>query len=298
MVPMLRRSLLPLCVLVAVFGLVLSSLVVGAQQNNSQRGRKFKMPPPTGRVEITVLRDGSGKPIANAAVIFHMVGDKGNMELKSNEDGKSVIDVLPIGSLVRLQIIARGFQTYGDDFKVDKDQIAIEVRMKRPGEQYSIYNARPEKKETKRDGRFIAYDDGTVLDTKTNLIWSAQDNGEYVSTRGAQTYLNIFDGGGYTDWRTPTQDEMSALFDPSQSHLGGNSGSKPLHVATELIKTDDECYHANLAHGSGSIGILEIPIFCFGDGKGTTAIGQRFKVLPVRSATPTAQSHRAGDGKP
>jgi hypothetical protein len=65
--------------------------------------------------------------------------DEGNMELKTNEDGKTIIDVLPIGDTVRLQIIAKGFQTYGDDYKVDKAEMAIEIRMKRPGEQYSIY---------------------------------------------------------------------------------------------------------------------------------------------------------------
>jgi pyruvate/2-oxoglutarate dehydrogenase complex dihydrolipoamide acyltransferase (E2) component len=109
------------------------------------------LPPPTARVEITVLRSIDGKPLTNAAVIFHMVGDKGNMELKSNEDGKAVIDVLNLGSTVRLQIIAKGYQTYGDDFKVDKDPVAIEVHMKRPGEQYSIYKDHPEKSQGGND---------------------------------------------------------------------------------------------------------------------------------------------------
>ena len=147
MVPMLRRSLFPLCVLVASLGLILSSLAAGAQQDASKRGRKYKFPPPTSRIEVTVLRDVNGKPIANAAVIFHaMEGerDKGNMELKTNADGKTVIDVMPIGDTVRLQIIAKGFQTFGDDYKIDKSEIAIEIRMKRPGEQYSIYKNHPE----------------------------------------------------------------------------------------------------------------------------------------------------------
>jgi hypothetical protein len=75
-----------------------------------------------------------------------MVGekDKGNMELKTNEDGKTVIEVLPIGDTVRLQIIAKGFQTFGDDYKIDKVRMAIEIRLKRPGEQYSTYKNHPE----------------------------------------------------------------------------------------------------------------------------------------------------------
>jgi hypothetical protein len=63
------------------------------------------------------------------------------MELKTNEDGKTIIDVLPIGDTVRLQVIARGFQTYGEDYKIDKSDMAIDIRMKRPGEQYSIYKS-------------------------------------------------------------------------------------------------------------------------------------------------------------
>jgi hypothetical protein len=132
-----RRTFLS-SVLLAVFGLVLGT-VSSSAQDSSKRGRKYKSPPPTAKIEVTVLKDFNGKPIENAAVIFHTLNDPGNMELKSNEDGKALIDVLPIGETVRLQIIAKGYQTYGYDYKIEKDEMAIEVRMKRPGEQYSIY---------------------------------------------------------------------------------------------------------------------------------------------------------------
>jgi hypothetical protein len=141
---MLHRSLFRVLVFVAGFGLVASSLSVHGQDDTSKRGRKYKAPPPTARIEVTILKDVNGKPVENAAVVFHpMQGEKdeGNMELKTNEDGKTVIDVLPIGDTVRLQVIARGFQTYGEDYKVDKAEMAIEIRMKRPGEQYSIYKS-------------------------------------------------------------------------------------------------------------------------------------------------------------
>jgi 5-hydroxyisourate hydrolase-like protein (transthyretin family) len=136
-----RRFLLHLSVLAAGFGLMVSTATANGQDTD-RRGRKYKAPPPTARIEVTILRDVNGKPIENAAVVFHpMEGekDKGNMELKTNEDGKTVIDVLPIGDTVRLQVIAKGFQTYGEDYKIDKAEMAIEIKMKRPGEQYSIY---------------------------------------------------------------------------------------------------------------------------------------------------------------
>lgn len=127
------RSLTTAVVLLAVSGISLSA------QDSAHRGRKYKPPPPTSRIEVTVLRDADSKPVENASVIFQLQGEKGNMELKTNEDGKSVIDVLPTGSTMRLQIIAKGYQTYGQDYKIDKSEMAFGIRLKRPGEQYSIY---------------------------------------------------------------------------------------------------------------------------------------------------------------
>jgi hypothetical protein len=120
--------------------LVMAGVSLSAQ-DKSRRGRKYKPPPPTAKIEVTVVRASDSKPIENASVVFHvdMDGDKGNMELKTNEDGKSVIDVLPIGSVMRLQIIAKGFQTYGQDYKIDKPEMAFDVKMRRPTDQYSIY---------------------------------------------------------------------------------------------------------------------------------------------------------------
>jgi hypothetical protein len=128
-----------------VFGCLAMAVAVAGtahSQDSAKRGRKYKSPPPTARVEVTVLRASTGKPIENASVIFHPLEDgknAGNMELKTNDEGKAVIDLLNIGSDVRVQIIANGFQTYGEDYKVDKDNLAIEIKMKRPSEQYSIY---------------------------------------------------------------------------------------------------------------------------------------------------------------
>jgi hypothetical protein len=118
-------------------------MLAAAQTGGSSRGRKYKAPPPTARIAVSVVRDTDGKPIENAAVVFHaMEGEKdtGNMELKTGEDGTTVIDVMPIGDTVRLQVIAKGFQTFGDDYKIDKAEVAIEIRLKRPGQQYSIYH--------------------------------------------------------------------------------------------------------------------------------------------------------------
>jgi hypothetical protein len=127
---------------VAAFVFTVSSSVFAHAQDSANRGRKYTPPPATAHVSVAVVKDANGKPIENAAVVFHMVGEegKGNMELKTNQEGKAVIDVIPIGDSVTLQVIASGFQTFGEDYKIDSDSKDIVVRLKRPAPQYSTYN--------------------------------------------------------------------------------------------------------------------------------------------------------------
>jgi hypothetical protein len=130
--------------------LALSFAAVSLHAQDAPRGRKYKVPPPTSRIDVTVLRDSSGKPIEAASVVFHPLDeaghDSGSMELRTNEDGKTYIDVIETGTTVRVQVIAQGFKTYGQDYKIDKAQVALEIRMKRPGEQYSVYKPHPDDK--------------------------------------------------------------------------------------------------------------------------------------------------------
>ena len=97
-----------------------------------------------------------------------------------------------------------------------------EVRKKIAGLEYAkekqtrIALARP--KEIAREGRFIAYDNGTVVDTKTGLMWAAKDNDEDISWGDAKVYCENYRGGGYTDWRLPTIDEVRGLYDTSKSY--------------------------------------------------------------------------------
>ena len=139
---MLRRFFRRFCIALASFSLIAVSFALHAQDDNSRHGRKYKAPPPSARIEVTVVRDYNGKPIDQAHVIFHPIEgdkDKGALEVKTNEDGKALINVIPIGDTVTLQVIANGFQTYGQVYKIDKSEMSMEVRLKRPGPQYSVY---------------------------------------------------------------------------------------------------------------------------------------------------------------
>src|SRR5271157_1154332 len=68
-------------------------------------------------------------------------------------------------------------------------------------------------REKASDGRFIAYNNGTVLDTKTKLMWAVKDNGTDINWADAKSYCNNYRGGGYKNWRMPTQDELTGLYD-------------------------------------------------------------------------------------
>ena len=131
----------PFLRLVTLFLIVTTTLLLPAQQD--RRGRKYKAPPATMKIDISVVRASTGKPIPNAAVIFHPVNEKGKsegaMELKTDLDGKTQLDVIPIGSTVRLQIIANGFQTFGNDYIANADSKEITIKMQRPTSQYSLY---------------------------------------------------------------------------------------------------------------------------------------------------------------
>jgi hypothetical protein len=123
---------------------IVCSLAAHAQD---ARGRKYKPPPPTCKVTVTVLKAGSGKPVENASVVFHPLKngkDEGNMELKTNEDGKVTIDVIPVGDGLRLQVLATGYQTFGNDYELPSDTKDIEVKLNRPAKPYSIYENHPD----------------------------------------------------------------------------------------------------------------------------------------------------------
>ena len=126
----------------AAAGLCLALTCLVHAQDSSHRGRKYKAPPQSSTITVTVFKADNGKPLHNASVIFHPVEgdhDKGGMELKTDDDGKATIDVIPIGDTVVLQVIAPGFQTYGGKYKVDKATMAMTVRLSRPVAPYSIY---------------------------------------------------------------------------------------------------------------------------------------------------------------
>jgi hypothetical protein len=98
---------------------------------------------PMSNLRFVVVKDYNGKPIRNAGVVLHPVKKNGQqslggMELKTDSEGRAHIDGIPYGPL-RVQVLAQGFQTFGEDYQIDKPELEITVKLKRPGGEYSVY---------------------------------------------------------------------------------------------------------------------------------------------------------------
>lgn len=98
---------------------------------------------PTAHVDFLVVRSTNGKPVRNASVVLHPVDKDGRqskdgLELKTDKDGHASLDGVPFGK-VRIQALAHGLQTYGEDVEVNQPEHQFTIKMNPPKEQYSIY---------------------------------------------------------------------------------------------------------------------------------------------------------------
>jgi len=78
---------------------------------------------------------------------------------------------------------------------VSGEDKSIDVRLKKRAVALSSsYSSYGSAKEIESDGRFVAYDNGTVKDTKTGLMWASKDNGEDITWKGAKRYCENYRG--------------------------------------------------------------------------------------------------------
>ena len=117
-------------------GLLLALLALAAGAHQKSPSRKAVL-------NIVVVKETNGKPVKNAEVILHPVDKGGNqkqegLELKTHDDGKAGISGIPYGKL-RIQVIAQGYRTYGQDFVVNQPTMEITIKLEKPADQFSIY---------------------------------------------------------------------------------------------------------------------------------------------------------------
>ena len=106
-------------------------------------------------LKFLVVKDYNGKPIRNASVVLHPVEkngkqSRGGLQVKTDPEGRANYEGVPYGKL-RIQVLAQGFQTFGEDYEVNQPNMEITIKMKRPSEQYSIYQDHPGDKKEEKD---------------------------------------------------------------------------------------------------------------------------------------------------
>jgi len=59
--------------------------------------------------------------------------------------------------------------------------------------------------------RLVEYSIGLIFDRQTGLMWSSE-GGRLIDWYSAKEFSRTYRGGGYTDWRIPSFDELETLY--------------------------------------------------------------------------------------
>jgi hypothetical protein len=96
-------------------------------------------------VQVKTLGD---HPVDNASVVVKFVKGRAKMklgkkilkswEVRTNQDGIARIPSIPQGSIL-VQVIAKGYQTFGQTFDIDEEKKTIDVKLNPPQAQYSSH---------------------------------------------------------------------------------------------------------------------------------------------------------------
>jgi hypothetical protein len=139
----------------SVLALALAVPALPIHSQTEHHGRKYKPLAPAAVITVTVERATNGKPISNASVLFRASKagqDQGSLEVKTNEDGKAKIDIIEVGSHVKVQVIADGFATNAMEFEVPSDEKSVVLKMEKPRAQVSTYEDNDGKASTRPAG--------------------------------------------------------------------------------------------------------------------------------------------------
>ncbi len=101
----------------------------------------------TTKLQIEV-KTRSGRPVDRAGVIVRFVEGRSvakfgkkirtTYELRTNQDGVARIPEIPQGKIM-VQVIAKGYQTYGNTYEIQEPEKTIEVKLNPPQPQYSAH---------------------------------------------------------------------------------------------------------------------------------------------------------------
>jgi Carboxypeptidase regulatory-like domain len=102
---------------------------------------------PMTKLNIVVKTQG-GKPIDRASVVVRFVEGhsviklgkaiRTTFELRTNQEGEAQVPAIPQGK-IRIQIIAKGYQTFGQIYDIAEEEKTVEIALNPPQQQYSAH---------------------------------------------------------------------------------------------------------------------------------------------------------------
>jgi hypothetical protein len=94
------------------------------------------------------VKSPTGKPVESASVIVKFVKGRSatkfgkkirkEWELRTNQEGLVKIPPIPQGTIL-VQVIAKDFQTFGQNFDVDEEEKTLDIKLNAPQPQYSAH---------------------------------------------------------------------------------------------------------------------------------------------------------------
>ena len=95
-----------------------------------------------------VVKTQSGKPVEQASVVVRFVEGhsivklgkavRTTFEMRTNQEGQVKIPEIPQGK-IRIQVIAKGYQTFGQIFDITDPEKTVEIKLNPPQQQYSAH---------------------------------------------------------------------------------------------------------------------------------------------------------------
>ena len=124
--------------------IIVAALLLVATQLAGQNAAEQKDDANT-RLTLQVLNETNKQPVVGAHVVVRFTEERllrrdkrVSWEAKTNRKGEIVLSDLPTGN-VKVQVIAKGFQTYGDQHDLEKPQEKVTILLQPPKGQMSAY---------------------------------------------------------------------------------------------------------------------------------------------------------------
>ncbi|MDE3164407.1 MAG: carboxypeptidase regulatory-like domain-containing protein [Acidobacteriota bacterium] len=103
--------------------------------------------PPMTRITL-VVKARDGHPVDRAGIIVNFIEGhsvvklgkavRQTYELRTNQEGEASIPPIPQGK-IKVQVIAKGFQTFGQVFDITEENKKLDITMNPPQQQYTAH---------------------------------------------------------------------------------------------------------------------------------------------------------------